>query len=274
MLNTIKMDLYRMIKSKALLVTIIIAAFSVFLNVATAKFQLSNPEFQKLMQEAMEESGDVNVGIQAGNVGLITETTPTENIFASSFVGGTFLLMGAIFIIIFVCKEHNEGFIKNVVSRKGYRRQMSASKAIITVAYTLIQFVACSIIFLIVYGVLFQGFQFKSVVNLLRYTAVQALIQIVIMNLCVLFSNLVRNMAISITFGVLLSSGLFSLVTVLIDHLELPFRTTDYLLTIIMNQLPVVYDSSIYQRALAVSLIGVVVYQSASLLVMKKQDVR
>jgi ABC-2 type transport system permease protein len=181
--------------------------------------------------------------------------------------------MGIIFCVIFVCTEHNSGFIKGVVSRKGYRSQMSISKAITMVVYSLIQFAASIGVFLLVYHILFGGFQFASVENFMRYVATQLLIQIGLMNLCILFCNLVRNMAFSMAFGICISAGLVSLIMGLIDRFNLPFNTKDYLLSILMRQLPVSYDNTLYIRALIISVGSVVIYQAASLITMKKQDI-
>lgn len=276
MLNTIKMDLYRLLKAKVLYVTIIIATISVIASLGTARYQLDHPEFQEMMKDAIQETDDMGleVGIQGGNVAIVNEDTSTEDVFIGTFAGGIFLVMGVVFCVVFVCTEHNSGFIKNIVSRKGYRGQMSASKSVTMVAYTLIQFVVGIGAFLIMYAILFDGFHFASMGNFLRYIGIQALIQVALMNLCILFCNVVRNMAFSMAFGICISSGLFSLVTTLIDKFDLPFDTTDYLLSILMKRIPMVYDSTLYIRALIISIISIAVYQVASLISMKKQDIK
>lgn len=276
MLNTIKMDLYRMFKSKVFYVTIIIALFCMIASMTGAKYEVEHPEYQDMIKEAMEQADDMdmNIGIQAGGAGLVTEDTPTEDLFAGVYAGGVILVMGIIFCVVFVCTEHNSGFIKNVASRKGYRSQTSISKAITMVVYSLILFAVSIGMFLLLYLILFGGFQFASVGNFLRYMAMQLLIQVGLMNLCIVFCNLVRNMAFSMAFGICVSVGLFSLITSLIDKFNLPFNTTDYLLSVLMRQLPLTYDSTIYIRALIVSIVSIVIYQFASFITMKKQDIK
>ncbi len=276
MLNTIKMDLYRMLKTKVFYVTIIITVISVILSICSVKYLAENPEYLEKLNAALEETSeiDLNVGIQMGNVAITTADSATEDIFMGIFVGGVFLLMGVIFCVVFVCTEHNSGYIKNVVSRKGYRSQMSASKSITMVIYTLVQFAVSIVIFLLIYSVLFDGLHFLSVGNFLRYLGMQAIVQIGLMNLCIFFCNIVRNMAFSMAFGICVSAGLFSLITTLIDKFNLPFNTTDYLLSILMKKLPMAYDNTLYVRTLIISIISIVAYQVASLFVMKKQDIK
>lgn len=276
MLNTIKMDLYRMFKVKVFYITILITTISVILSLATTKYLTENPEFQEKMKAAIEETSDLdlNVGIQVGNVAISGADSSTEDIFFSIFVGGIFLLMGIIFCVVYVCSEHNSGFIKNVVSRRGYRSQMSASKSITMVAYTLIQYVVSLVVFLLIYMILFDGLHFFSVGNFLRYIGIQALLQVALMNLCIFFCNAVRNMAFSMAFGICVSAGLFSLITALIDKFNLPFDTTEYLLSVLMKHLPMTYDSTLYLRVLVISLLSIAVYQIASLVTIKKQDIK
>jgi hypothetical protein len=142
------------------------------------------------------------------------------------------------------------------------------------VVYTLVQFTVCIGAFLVMYAILFEGFHFASIGNFLRYIGIQALIQVALMNLGILFCNVVRNMAFSMAFGICVSSGLFSLVTTLIDKFDLPFATTDYLLSILMKRLPMTYDSTLYIRALVISVVSIAVYQIASFITMKKQDIK
>jgi ABC-2 type transport system permease protein len=151
---------------------------------------------------------------------------------------------------------------------------MSISKAVTMVAYSLIQFAVSIGVFLLVYLILFDGFQFASVKDFIRFIAIQMLIQVALMNLCIVFCNLVRNMAFSMAFGICVSAGLFSLITGLIDRFNLPFNTTDYLLSILMKQLPVSYDSTLYIRALIISVGSIMIYQVTSLIIMKKQDIK
>ena len=276
MLNIIKMDIYRMFKTKVLYVTIIIAVTSIVASLATAKYQLENPEFREMIEEALKQQSemDLNVGIQAGGMSIVSEDTPTEYVFLGTFAGGVFLVMGVIFCVVFVCTDHNSGFIKNVVSRKNYRSQMSLSKAISMVIYTLVQYAVCTGIFILGYAVLFKGLNFSNVEDFIRYVAIQVLIQVAIMNLCILLCNLVRNMAFCMAMGICISAGLFSLVTGLIDRFDLPIKTTDYLLSVIMRTLPITYDSTLYIRAFVLSIGSIVVYQIASFITMKRQDVK
>lgn len=272
--NMIKMDLYRMFKAKVLYITVLIAVVSVIASLGSAKYQLEHPEFQDMLEEAMEQTGDLNVGIQAGGTTIISDDTATEDIYKGILSGGISLAMGVIFCVVFVCTEHNSGFIKNVVSRKNYRSQMSVSKAIIMAIYTLVIFTVCTAVFLLGHLLLFQGLKFANVSNFIGYIAVQILIQTAIMNLCILLCNLVRNMAFSMAMGICISAGLFSLVTGLIDRFNLPINTSDYLLSVLMRILPATYDSTLYTRAVIISAGCILVSQVASLITMKKQDVK
>ena len=276
MLNIVKMDIYRMFKTKVLYVTIIIAAISVIASLAAARYQLNHPEYREMMEEVLEQQNelDVNMGIQIGGMGIITEDTTTEDLFLGTLAGGMFLVLSVIFCVVFVCTDHNSGFIKNVVSRKNYRSQTSLSKAISMVIYTVVQYAVCLGIFILGYVLLFHNVNFTNVNDFIRFIAVQMLMQVAIMNLCILLCNLVRNMAFCMATGICISAGLFFLIASLIDRFDLPIKTTDYLLTVLMRTLPVTYDSTLYIRVLVISIVSIVVYQTASFITMKRQDVK
>lgn len=274
MLNTVKMDLYRIFKSKSFYITILVTAISVVASISTLKYQESYPEYMQdiKMQESDDET--IDFGITIGNTTKLGENSSTDDMSSLLFSGGVFLVMGAIFCVIYVCMDHNSGFIKNVISRRGYRNQTSISKGIIAIIYTLCQFIVSVLVFFLSVLVFFGEINIVSMTDIIGYIATQMLIQIALLMLCILVCNFSRSIGASMAFAICLGAGLFTLIGQLLDGFHLPVTLSNYMLSIITRTLPVEFDATIYGRTIIISVTCIIIYQVLSTLVMRRQDIK
>ncbi len=272
MLNTIKMDLYRAFKSKSLYITILIAAISLFANIASLKYETLHPD--KTIQTTQEDEMFDNVGIIMGDPVDVGDDFTVQDVLTIIFQGGTILALGAVFCATFVSIDHSSGFIKNVVGRNNYRKQTSMSKVIVMAVYTVLEITACFITLLLSLLVLYDDIRMGSLCNILGYLGVQILIQTSLLTLCVFICNLLRNIGIAMAFAISLSAGLFALIPQMLDKLNLPVTLCDYVLSIFVRTLPIQYDSTLYLRAIIVSVTSLCIFLLGSTFAMKRQDIK
>lgn len=274
MLKTIKMDLYRMFRSKSFYVTLLVTYILVIASIVTFKMVLNNDELKSFYDQSMETSESVNVGISAGMI-YVNNSEPTlVDLFSATIGGATLAVMAVIYAIIFICSEHNNGYIKNVISRKGYRNQFTISKAICMAIYLLISLLGTALFISISSALLLDNYSLGKIGEFTSYFATQYLIHFAVVMLIVFLCNLTRNMAISMAIGICLCTGMVALLTGLLDRLKLNIVFTDYLLTTNMKLLPTSFDTTVYGRAIFVSLAVIVVFGISSIILMRKQDVR
>lgn len=274
MLKTLKMDLYRMFRSKSFYITLLITYVLVVVSIASFKMVMENEDLKSFYEQSMEATDKMNMGISAGMIYVNTPEVTLLDLFSANISGASIAVIAVIFGIIFVCSEHNSGYIKNVISRKGYRTYFTLSKAICMGIYLLISFIGTSVLIAGTSSIILENYVFGDLSTFVSYFMTQYLLHFAILLLTILICNITRNMAISMAVGICICSGMVALLTSLLDKLKLDIVFSDYLLTMNMRVLPITYDATIYTRALSVSVIGGVVFVVASILLLKRQDVR
>lgn len=274
MLKTIKMDLYRMFRSKSFYVTLFITFIIVVVSVITIKIVLNNDNLKNIYDQGMEVSDSVKVGIDTGMVNMDSTELTLGDLFSSSVGGASLAVVVVIFTIIFVCSEHNSGYIKNVISRKGYRDYFTFSKAISMAIYLLITLLGAAVLIGISSSLLLDNFTLGNMYEFASYFFTQYLLHFSLVMLVIFLCNLSRNMAISMAVGICICSGMLGLLTGLLDRLKLNIVFSNYLVTTNMKLLPIPYNATIYTRAILVSLVVTFVFGISSIILMRKQDVR
>lgn len=274
MFRTIKMDLYRMFCSKSFYVTLFITYILVIVSIFTFKMVLSNDSLKNFYDQSLEASDSVNVGITAGMIYIDNAELKLGDLFSATVGGASIAVMAVIFAIIFICSEHSSGYIKNVVSRKGYREYFTISKAICMAIYLLISLLGTALFIGISSTLLLDNYTLGNIGEFAAYFFTQYLIHYAIVMLVIFLCNLTRNMAISMAAGICLCSGMVALLTGLLDRLKLNIVFSDYLLTTNMKLLPTSFNTTIYSRAILVSLVVTVIFGISSIILMRKQDVR
>ena len=117
MLNAVKMDFYRMIRTKSLYVVILIFVMMTVISTILCKSEFDDMEIQQdnyetVMQE--EDNDTVNAGIS-----VILPIKPGEKVtvydmFYANVKGKEVALFLVIFVVIFSAADFKSGYIKNI----------------------------------------------------------------------------------------------------------------------------------------------------------------
>ena len=141
MLNLIKMDLYRMFRTKSLYVICIVLAAALLFTTILCKtdYEILN-EADAVQQEQVAELTTENI-----NVGMMV-TLPTEpgekvtvyDIFFANSQGKLYALLLVIFTVLFSTADISSGYIKNIGGQVRNRGTLIFSRAIALAVFTVL----------------------------------------------------------------------------------------------------------------------------------------
>ncbi len=139
MLNVIKMDFYRLFKTKSFYITQIIYLAVCALNI-----------WSYSMIQNMSSSSDNGIVITT------TSTFVFSDYMNTLLCGGTAILFVVIFTVIFCGGEFKKGYIKNIASIVSKKQYIIISKTIIILFYTLIMHILTIIVGYVGVGLIAQ----------------------------------------------------------------------------------------------------------------------
>lgn len=251
MINIIKMDIYRLFKTK--IFYIILFALIVIVFFLTYLFQ--------------------GLGTAANPV---EDTTTLMAALQQSMLGFTVLI--TIFSVVYSTADYTSGYIKNIGGQISIRSFLLLSKMIALLLYTIIMFVVCFLLQIIANKLFYDHITFGKSGDMLTYAAVQILLHFALALVCMMLALVIRKNAISMTLAVVL--GLRMTETLLYGSINLLFEDTfdnfniaKYTLIGNITSLPTI---SVCQTAGTPIIIGIcfaVISMFISCLVFEKRDI-
>ena len=292
MLNLIKMEFFRALKSKCTYVLIILIALFSILNPIMLKLTITmmnnSPEMKESYTSALDQSeqqqSDVNIGMSSyGSSKWYADnyefkiTDMSEELLNSGFV----VLSLVIFTVIFVSAEIKHGYVKNMLGQIYKREKLVFANGIICILMMFAMTVISIIITSLTGVLLFNNVVLGDVGNFCQYLLTKFLLYIAFASLIILLSYLVRSSAFAMVIGICLQMGIGSLVYLLISTVvnkvfkpDSTFSMQKY--TITGNISAITQDASehTYIRAIIVALIYCTVFTFLACTVAKKRDLK
>lgn len=254
MLNMIKMDVYRMFRTKSMYVIWIILLASALLTSFLSKidYDAANKEWEK--QQAVESQADTDTDMQAAdvvnaqdieqqqaadsnkeqlsqqntdnvNIGMSVEL-PTEpgkkvtvmDVFFSNAQGKFYALFLVIFAVMFATADIKSGYIKNIGGQVSQRGMLIASRAVALALFTAITFAG-----IFVFQAAANMLAFKCVVwgnwkEIIPYFLTELMLHYAFVLICTAIAVIIKNNVISMTLSVCLTMNIMSIVYALIDY--------------------------------------------------------
>ncbi len=283
MFKTLKMDLYRLFRSKGLLVTLIIFFGMTFLS---AYFECDERAYFMENQDTCttyvyDEASDDYVEILAKDS---DEPLYSEDKLSNFFLFGEIMsnnlstiTFAAIFSLIFASAEISTGFIKNLANYKGFRVYTVFSKSIISVIISIL-LILTGIISASIGSMIWLGyihFDTSELFNHFCYYAVWSILAGIFCMVVNLIYLLTKNIAITMALAVLSTVNLLEFIARGIEgYFKLsnePLQNS--LLTFQMNSLSFAPDISFIYAAV-VGGAYLVVIGIISVILMKNKDIR
>ena len=254
MLNMIKMDVYRMFRTKSMYVIWIILMASSLLTSFLSKidYDAANKEWEK--QQAVESQADTDTDMQAAdvvnaqdieeqqaadsnkeqlsqqntdnvNIGMSVEL-PTEpgkkvtvmDVFFSNAQGKFYALFLVIFAVMFATADIKSGYIKNIGGQVSQRGMLIASRAVALALFTAITFAG-----IFVFQAAANMLAFKCVVwgnwkEIIPYFLTELTLHYAFVLICMAIAVIIKNNVISMTLSVCLTMNIMSIVYGFIDY--------------------------------------------------------
>lgn len=255
MYNTIKMELYRMVRMKSFyVIMLIMTAMTVFgtwaINEEVAynkeeaqKTEQSlnaiqqgvgeNQEIEDIMdgieaaqqnpgenQEEAEDGDDIMVGI----VSEMSEDTDFSNVTVldtafSNLSGMIIALFIAIFTVLFCGADITSGYIKNFVGQAKSRTRLVLAKVISIGIYTIVMMLFYWIVQMVSNGIFLGYIHMGDVGSCVSYLAVQTVLHIALAMLCLAIVLISKSTVTSMVFAICVCGNIMSVLYMGIDFI-------------------------------------------------------
>lgn len=237
MFNAIRMDVYRLFKTKSTyIILVIMLAMSVMgTGLMSVMTEMTGAERQQVQTEQMSDSADYageddqfnedTEGAQSQLSVSVSEIDPDENdnsvlSFAMSDISG---LQAGLFIIIFTVlfsmADINSGFIKSIGGQVKGRGVLIVSKMAAIAIFTAIVIIADFLTELIAVNIFFDDAVVGSASEIVRLLSSQFVLNFALAILMMAIAIIIKNNVVSMIIGVCMCTGIFELIFMGINYL-------------------------------------------------------
>lgn len=279
MLNLLSAEFYKLRKSKAIYIGILVAAALVLLLYGSLVM------IDKINQGEVA-NGTVGVTVSQVGGGMGTDGASQSmmqeigvigvllQMFGGHFVG----IIAAVLVSIFVIREFSTGTIKNLVG-KGYSRSTIFFAKMIPVIVLMLVFETVVAAVTICMGIPFMGWELFSATvweDVVVYVGLQLMFGAVIAIIYMLAGELTRNLAagISVSIGVLLFSTTLTAGLDLVFH-GMEVKPSEYWILDLVSSCPVAdFPAEFMVRGVLVSIVWFLIATVLGILHFRKADVK
>lgn len=237
MFNAIRMDVYRLFKTKSTyIILVIMLALSVMgTGLMSVMTEMTGAKRQQVQTEQMSDKADYAVeddqfnedteGAQSQLSVSVSEIDPDENdnsvlSFAMSDISG---LQAGLFIIIFTVlfsmADINSEFIKSIGGQVKSRGVLIVSKMAAIAIFTAIVIIADFLTELIAVNIFFDDAVVGSASEIVRLLSSQFVLNFALAILMMAIAIIIKNNVVSMIIGVCMCSGIFELIFMGINYL-------------------------------------------------------
>lgn len=279
MLNLIKMDLYRLLRSTSTYVMVVLAASIAAFTIYMTYYEL-NMEKEDLplsTENTDNESDNITLGIFVDtDLQWIDGDINYTEMLGAQLQSGLLLILVSVFATLFVAAEMRNGFVKNIAGQFRDRGIMVTAKLVALAVQVLILLVTFAL-FVLFSSLIFWGDRIvlTSLSELLQLAGLQYLLHFAFACLIIFLCLLSNSAALSMTVGILLCSSLGSLIYGLIDRMTGDsFHIEDYMLEINISSVGAGVSSDVAGHAMFVAIGYILVTMMLTMLTVQKRDIK
>lgn len=281
MLNLIKMDLYRMFRTKSLYVIWIVLAAALLFTTILCKtdYEILN-EADAVQQEQVAELTTENI-----NVGMMV-TLPTEpgekvtvfDIFFGNSQGKFYALFLVIFAVLFSTADISSGYIKNIGGQVQSRGALAISRAIALAVFTIMTLAGVFVFQAVANGIIFGYLEWGDARAILLYFATEVVLHYALVLICMTIAVTLKNNVISMVIAVCLTMNVMTIVYGLVNNAIQKmgiqnFQIYEYTITGKLSLLPMNPGGKECLAAFGVALAFIVATIVAGSVVFQKRDI-
>ena len=187
MLNMIKMDLYRMFRTKSLYVIWIVLAVALLITTSLCK-----TDYDSLNEEdAVQQEQIAEPTVENMNVGMMVmlPTEPGEkvtvfDIFFANSQGKFYALFLVIFAVLFSTADISSGYIKNIGGQVQKRGALIFSRSIALAVFTMLTMVGSFLFQAVANDIVFGELEWGNLKAILSYFLTELTLHYALMLIC------------------------------------------------------------------------------------------
>ena len=281
MLNIIKMDLYRMLKTKSMYVIWIVLAAILLITTSLCK-----TDYELLTEkDAMKQEQVTEPAVDNINVGMMV-TLPTEpgekvtvyDIFFANSQGKLYALLLVIFTVLFSTADISSGYIKNIGGQVGNRGSLIFSRAIALAVFTVLTMAGAFLFQAAANGIVFGELEWGNTKAILSYFVTELALHYALVLICMAIAIILKNNVISMVIAVCLSMNVMTIVYGVINSAIQKigiqnFQIYKYTITGKLSLLPMNPSGNECLAAFGVAIVFIVMMISVSSVVFQKRDI-
>ena len=281
MLNIIKMDLYRMLKTKSMYVIWIVLAAILLITTSLCK-----TDYELLTEkDAMKQEQVTEPTVDNINVGMMV-TLPTEpgekvtvyDIFFANSQGKLYALLLVIFTVLFSTADISSGYIKNIGGQVRNRGTLISSRAIALAVFTVLTMAGAFLFQAAANGIFFGELEWGNTKAILSYFVTELALHYALVLICMAIAIILKNNVISMVIAVCLSMNVMNIVYGVINSAIQKigiqnFQIYKYTITGKLSLLPMNPSGNECLAAFGVAIVFIVMMISVSSVVFQKRDI-
>ena len=281
MLNIIKMDLYRMLKTKSMYVIWIVLAAILLITTSLCK-----TDYELLTEkDAMKQEQVTEPTVDNINVGMMV-TLPTEpgekvtvyDIFFANSQGKLYALLLVIFTVLFSTADISSGYIKNIGGQVGNRGSLIFSRSIALSVFSVLTMTGAFLFQAAANCIVFGELEWGNTKAILSYFVTELALHYALVLICMAIAIILKNNVISMVIAVCLSMNVMTIVYGVINSVIQKigiqnFQIYKYTITGKLSLLPMNPSGNECLAAFGVAIVFIVMMISVSSVVFQKRDI-
>ena len=283
MLNMIKMDLYRMVRTKSMYVVWIVMAAAIFFSTSMSKLDIDtmNKEAEQQQTESIAETvkpETINMGM---SVFLPTQPGEKVTVFDQVYANlqAKFVaLFLVIFTVLFSSADIGSGYIKNIGGQVQKRGTLIFSKSIALAVFTVLTMAGAFLLQGAANYIVFKELTWGSSKAILSYFLTELALHYALVLICMAIAIILKNNVISMVIAICLTMNIMSIVYGLINSAVRKmgiqnFQIYKYTITGKISLLPMNPSGNECLEAFGVAIVFAVIMIAASSAVFQKRDI-
>ena len=272
MLNMIRMELYRMFKTKSLYVIWLVLAAGILFTTGLSADEMKTytmEEKQEMYEYAtgQQKSDTVNLGMDVTVPTKPGDTVSVFDLFYGNIKGKFLALFMVIFAVLYSTADMTSGFIKNIAGQVRDRRGLVFAKGVSLFVYTVLTMLIFTGIQTISNALFFDELVFGPVKEFLQYAGIQTLLHFALLIIVMCIAIVLRNNVISMMLSVCLCMNVLVIFYSFLDNLIAKahiknFHVLEYTVTGNISFLETNVTAKMAVTALAVSIAFVILLSS------------
>ena len=281
MLNMIKMDLYRMFKTKSMYVIWIVLAAILLITTSLCK-----TDYELLTEkDAMKQEQVTEPTVDNINVGMMV-TLPTEpgekvtvfDIFFANSQGKFYALFLVIFAVLFSTADISSGYIKNIGGQVGNRGSLIFSRSIALSVFTVLTMTGAFLFQAAANCIVFGELEWGNTKAILSYFVAELALHYALVLICMAIAIILKNNVISMVIAVYLTMNVMTIVYGVVNSAIQKigiqnFQIYKYTITGKLSLLPMNPSGNECLAAFGVAMVFIVIMISVSSVVFQKRDI-